>query len=116
MKIKSLQALAVVFALSAPSVLFAQQVPPPKPPTADKQSQNKADIAITQKIRRAVVKNKTLSLMAHNCKIITQRGLVTLRGMVNSENERTAIGDIAASVAGADKVTNQLTVKTKKTR
>jgi osmotically-inducible protein OsmY len=116
MHIKSLQALTVVFALAAPALISAQQVPPPKPPTADKQSQTKADIATTQKIRRAVLKDKSLSLIAHNCKIITQHGLVTLRGVVKSEKERTTIGDIAASVAGAGNVTNQLTVKAKTVR
>jgi len=105
----------VVVALAAPAIASAQQVPPPKPPTADKQSQSKEDVAITQKIRRAVVKDKSLSMLAHNCKIITQQGHVTLRGSVNSDAEKTTIGDIAAGVAGAANVTNQLTLKVKKT-
>jgi len=113
----SAAAFAAVIALSSPAAAGAfQQTPAPKPPTADKQSQSKADLAITQKIRRAVVKDKSLSLIAHNCKIITQHGAVTLRGEVKTDVERTTIGDIAASVAGADKVTNQLTIKTKKTK
>ena len=116
MKLTHISSWIIVLALAAPAVTSAQQVPAPKPPTADKQSQSKEDLAITQKIRRAVVKDKSLSLIAHNCKIITQHGLVTLRGLVKSETERTTIGDLAAAVAGADKVTNQLTVKTKKTR
>lgn len=114
MRLVSLPAIAIVIALASPAALAAQQVPPPKPPTADKQSQSKSDLAITQKIRREVVKDKTLSLMAHNCKIITQQGQVTLRGEVKSDAERTTIGDIAAKTAGADKVTNSLTVKAKK--
>ena len=113
----SAAAFAAVIALASPAAASAfQQTPAPKPPTADKQSQSKADLAITQKIRRAVVKDKSLSLIAHNCKIITQHGAVTLRGEVKTDVERTTIGDIAASVAGADKVTNQLTIKTKKTK
>ena len=119
MTMHSLRASAVAFAaaisLASPAATYAfQQVPAPKPPTADKQSEAKSDLAITQKIRRAVVKDKSLSLIAHNCKIITQHGAVTLRGNVKTDVERTTIGDIAASVAGADKVTNQLTVKAKK--
>jgi len=110
----NLYAWIVIAALALPAVAGAQQVPPQKPPTADKQSQSKDDVAITQKIRRAVVKDKSLSMLAHNCKIITQQGRVTLRGTVNSEAERTTIGDIAAGVAGAANVTNQLTVKVKK--
>ena len=111
----SAAAFATVVALASPAATQAfQQVPAPKPPTADKQSQAKSDLAITQKIRRAVVKDKSLSLIAHNCKIITRHGAVTLRGLVKTDAERTAIGEIAASVAGADNVTNQLTVKAKK--
>lgn len=116
MKRTFLPSLIVVLALASPAVMSAQQVPAPKPPTADKQSQSKEDLTTTQKIRRAVIKDKSLSMLAHNCKIITQRGQVTLRGVVNSEAERTTIGDLAAAVAGADKVTNQLTIKVKKTR
>ena len=108
-------ALAAVVTLSSTVAATAvQQVPAPKPPTADKQSQSKTDLVITQKIRRAVVKDKSLSLIAHNCKIITRKGLVTLRGNVKTDVERSTIGEIAASVAGADKVTNQLVVKAKK--
>ena len=108
-------ALALVIALASPAATGAfPQTPAPKPPTADTQSQAKGDLVITQKIRRAVVKDKSLSLLAHNCKIITQHGAVTLRGQVKTELERTTIGDIAAGVAGADKVTNQLTIRVKK--
>jgi osmotically-inducible protein OsmY len=115
MKLTSLHAVALVVALASPAVMSAaQQVPPPKPPTADKQSQSNADLAITRQIRREVVKDKTLSLIAHNCKIITQQGFVTLRGEVKTDAERATIGDIAARIAGAGKVTNSLTVKAKK--
>ena len=114
MTIKSLQALMVVVALASPMAMSAAGLQAPKPPTADKQSQSKADLLMTQQIRRAVVKDKTLSLAAHNCKIITQQSLVTLRGAVNSDAEIAAVGAIAAGFAGADKVTNMLTVKVKK--
>ena len=112
MRIPSVHACVLVIALASPAAMSAaQQAPPPKPPTADKQSQSKEDLAITRQICREVVKDKSLSLVAHNCKIITQRGQVTLRGEVKTDAERTTIGDIAARVAGADKVTNSLTVK-----
>jgi osmotically-inducible protein OsmY len=113
MTIKSLHALALVLALASPAATHAQQTPAQKPPTADKQSQSKADLAITSQIRREVVKDKSLSVLAHNCKIITQQGFVTLRGEVKTDAERATIGDIAARIAGAGKVTNSLTVKSK---
>jgi hyperosmotically inducible protein len=83
--------------------------------TADQQSQTKEDLALVQKIRQEILKNKTLSTNAHNCKVITNNGAVLLRGPVNTAEEKTAIGDIAAKVVGdKDKVTNELVVKASK--
>jgi osmotically-inducible protein OsmY len=78
--------------------------------TADQQSQDKADLALAKKIRAAIVKDKTLSTSAHNCKVITNQGAVTLRGPVKSDKEKTAVEKIAADIAGEGKVTNQLTI------
>ena len=114
MSTQSLHAFALVIALASPAAMSAaQQTPAQKPPTADKQSQTKSDLALARQIRREVVKDKSLSLIAHNCKIITQDGFVTLRGEVKTDAERSTIGDIAARIAGAGKVTNSLTVKAK---
>ncbi len=73
------------------------------------QNENKADIQITADIRKQVVAKK-LSVNAHNVKIITQDGKVTLRGPVKTEDEKKTIEEIALAVAGADKVDNQLEV------
>jgi osmotically-inducible protein OsmY len=78
--------------------------------TADQQSQDKADLALVKRIRAAIVKDKTLSTNAHNCKVITNQGAVTLRGPVKSDEEKTAVEKIAVDVAGEGKVTNQLTI------
>jgi hyperosmotically inducible protein len=80
--------------------------------TADQQSERTSDRQITQKVRQSVIADKSLSSNAHNCKIITKNGLVTLKGPVNSEEEKQTIAAKAADVVGgADKVNNQLTVK-----
>jgi hyperosmotically inducible protein len=79
--------------------------------TAGQQSNAKADVELTQRIRRAVMQDESLSMTAHNVKIISANGAVTLRGPVNSEQERTAIGKKAQAIAGPDKVDNQLEVK-----
>ena len=71
---------------------------------------NPADRAITQKIRKAVHEDKSLSTYAHNIKIITQDGKVTLRGPVRSEDEKSNLQAKAAEIAGQDNVTNQLEV------
>jgi hyperosmotically inducible protein len=79
-------------------------------PTADQQKMNPADRTITQKIRKAIHEDKTLSTYAHNIKIITQNGKVTLRGPVRSEEEKTNLEAKAVGVAGQENVTNQLEV------
>ncbi len=71
---------------------------------------NSSDRAITQKIRKAIHEDKSLSTYAHNIKIITQDGKVTLRGPVRSEDEKSNLQAKAAEIAGQDNVTNQLEV------
>jgi osmotically-inducible protein OsmY len=82
-------------------------------PTADRQKDNRSDREITQQIRQAVMKDGSLSSSsyAHNVKIVSQNGMVTLKGPVRSEEDKQSIAAKAAEVVGADKVTNQLEVK-----
>jgi osmotically-inducible protein OsmY len=80
--------------------------------TADQQKMNAADRALTAKIRKSVVADKSLSTYAHNVKIISQNGTVTLKGPVHSDDEVTSIMAKATEVAGSpDKVVNQMSVK-----
>ncbi len=81
-------------------------------PTAQNQQENDVDLKITQKIRQAVVGDDSLSMAGKNVKIITANGLVTLRGPVDSAQEKANIAAKAAHVAGVAKVDNQLDVKT----
>ena len=80
-------------------------------PTADQQKDNRTDRDITQQIRKSIMSDKSLSTYAHNVKIITQNGQVTLKGPVRSEGEKQAIETKATEVAGANKVTNDLNIK-----
>ncbi len=82
-------------------------------PTADQQQNNRSDRDITQQIRKAISEDKTFSTYAHNVKVITQNGQVTLKGPVRSDEEKRAIEAKAAAVAGDSKVTSELTVKPK---
>jgi hyperosmotically inducible protein len=82
-------------------------------PTADQQKENRPDREITRDIRRSIMQDKSLSTYAHNIKIISQDGRVTLKGPVRSEEEKGAIEAKAAEIAGKDKVTSQLEVKPK---
>jgi hyperosmotically inducible protein len=83
-------------------------------PTADQQKDNRSDRDITQEIRQSVVKDKSLSTYAHNVKIISQNGMVTLKGPVRSEEEKSAVEAKAAAIVGQEKVTSELEVKPKK--
>jgi hyperosmotically inducible periplasmic protein len=80
-------------------------------PTADQQKGNRSDREITQQIRRSIMKDKSLSTYAHNVKIVTQDGQVTLKGPVRSEDEKKAIEAKAAEVAGENQVSSELNVK-----
>jgi hyperosmotically inducible periplasmic protein len=74
------------------------------------QDEDQAAIDITAKIRKRVVAEDGFSTYAQNVKIMTQDGMVTLRGPVNSKAEADKIGQIAKEVAGEGKVDNQLEV------
>ena len=75
-----------VLLLAMPMVAYqdSQQTPPDNTrqnqdqssPTADQQKMNPADRTITQKIRKAIHDDTSLSTYAHNIKIITQDGKV----------------------------------------
>jgi hyperosmotically inducible protein len=80
-------------------------------PTADQQKDNRSDRDITQQIRQSIMKDKSLSTYAHNVKIVTQDGQVTLKGPVRSEDEKKAIEAKATEVAGDGKVTSELNIK-----
>jgi hyperosmotically inducible protein len=82
-------------------------------PTADQQKENRSDRDVTRDIRRSIVQDKSLSTYAHNIKIIAQNGMVTLKGPVRSEEEKSAIEAKAAEIVGKDKIMSQLEVKPK---
>lgn len=77
------------------------------------QNENKADLAITQNIRKAIVADKSLSTYAHNIKIITQDGSVTLKGPVRTADEKIQVEAKALEVAGQGKVVSQIEVAAK---
>lgn len=81
-------------------------------PTADSQKMNAEDRALSAKVRKAVMADKTLSTYAHNIKIISQNGVVTLKGPVHSDEEVRSLMAKAVDVCGSpDKVVNALEVK-----
>ncbi len=79
--------------------------------TPGDQSGTPEDRKLTQAIRQAVMKDSSLTMTAKNVKIITADGKVTLRGPVNTAEEKTKINDLAKAAAGQVPVDNQLEVK-----
>jgi hyperosmotically inducible protein len=79
--------------------------------TPTDQAENETDLGITAKIRQAIVDDKALSVNAQNVKVITNTGIVVLRGPVKSEQEKAAIEAKAKQVAGVTRVENQLEIE-----
>ena len=116
-------ALALAFLLSASWVPAHAQAQPDNTKvnkqdrnagavTAGQQKENISDRDLTAKIRKAIIADKSLSTYAHNVKIVSQNGTVTLKGPVRSDAEVQTIVAKATEVAGSSyKVDNQLAVK-----
>jgi osmotically-inducible protein OsmY len=81
------------------------------PPTPMDQGTGVGDTAITDHIKKSVEGNKALSTSAHNVKIVAQNGVVTLRGAVNTAQEKEAILEAAESAPGVRRVDDQLDLK-----
>lgn len=75
------------------------------------QPNDEADIKLAAAVRRAIVKDKSLSMSAHNVKLVAAGGVVTLRGPVDSDAEKASVEAAVQGVAGVSRVDNQLDVK-----
>ena len=84
--------------------------------TADQQKENTSDREITQKIRQALMDDKTLSTYAHNVKVIAKDGQVTLKGPVRTEEEKQIVEAKATEVAGEGHVVNEMSVAPEKSK
>ena len=127
-----LKLIALIILLGNFGLMWAQQAPPAgaqmpgdntkvnqrdrdkTEPTADQQKENKSDRELAREVRRALVKDKSLSTYAHNVKVIAQNGVITLKGPVHSNKEKQAVEAKAAEAAGgADKVKSEIEVSSK---
>jgi len=79
--------------------------------TPTDQGGSDSDRNITAHIRRDIVANDALSTNAHNVKIITTDGIVTLRGPVKTVQEKTAVAAAAQRTPGVKRVDNQLEIE-----
>ncbi len=76
------------------------------------QPNDKADIKLAAAVRRAIVKDKSLSMTAHNVKLVAAGGVVTLRGPVQSADEKARLESLVRGVSGVSRVDDQLDIKT----
>ncbi|MDP3510344.1 MAG: BON domain-containing protein [Candidatus Melainabacteria bacterium] len=79
--------------------------------TAQNQSPQKKDVEITRELRKAIMATNGMSVDGQNVKIITRKGIVTLRGPVSSESEKNVIGDLVKNCSSVVSFTNQLEIK-----
>ncbi len=79
--------------------------------TADQAKNDVSDRDLMQRIRKAVMDEKSLSTYAHNVKIISKNGQVTLKGPVRSDEEKRIVEQKATEVAGSGNVNSQITIK-----
>ncbi len=75
------------------------------------QGNDRASLDTTQAIRKAVMANDSLSANAKNVKIVTNNGVITLRGPVASEAEKRTIEAIAIAAAGSNRVDDQVDIQ-----
>lgn len=76
--------------------------------TAEDQGGSEMDRTLTQEIRKAIVADDSLSTNAKNVKVITNDGVVTLRGPVANEQEKNKVAAKVNGVAGVKRLDNQL--------
>ena len=130
-KLAGRSACALVVIASMTSVAFSQSAPAPASsaapdntavnardrqaatPTSMDQPNNKVDVQLAANVRQAIVNDRSLSMSAHNVKLVAASGVVTLRGPVATTQERTRVGELATRVAGVTRVDNQLDVTNK---
>jgi osmotically-inducible protein OsmY len=75
------------------------------------QGTSDSDRSMTQRIRRALLRDESLSFTAKNILIVTRAGNVTLRGFVLSEKEHQLIDQLVRSYVGDGTVTDLLELK-----
>lgn len=83
----------------------------PSERTADQAKETKSDRETMQKIRKAIIADKSLSTYGHNVKVISEHGKVTLKGPVHTAEERSNIEAKATEIAGDGNVVNRISVK-----
>ncbi len=126
MKCQGLTIMFLLVVASASAALRREQIRPVAPDnsrrnvefrhaptavlTADDQPNDRQDRVTAAQIRRAILADDTLSVYAHNIKIIVAGGRVTLVGPVHTADERNAVAFDAAMIVPAASIVNKVSV------
>ena len=126
MKLNSIPtSFALLLALGAITLLARSNEPKPKADdsrvnqrdqkqgeaTAGQQKRNAGDRDLAAKIRRSLMADKSLSLYAHNVNIISQNGIVTLKGPVRTDLElQTVLANTVEITGNLNKIVNEMAV------
>ena len=79
--------------------------------TAEDQSNSDRAVSNSTRIRTAILDSNKFSLNARNIKIISDAaGNITLRGKVDSQQEKQDLSQLAMQIAGRNTVRNELDV------
>ncbi len=81
--------------------------------TPETTSNKKDDVKVLASIRKDLMADKSLSFDAKNVKIHFKDGVATLRGVVDSEDEKNRVVAAARGCAGESNVRDELEVKVK---
>jgi hyperosmotically inducible protein len=82
--------------------------------TAQKQKSAKDQVTVLAEIRKSILAEKGLSVNAQNVKILYSKGIIILRGPVDSEEEKATVEQLVKHCDAVGAVRNQLTVTAKK--
>jgi osmotically-inducible protein OsmY len=75
------------------------------------QAENASDVDITAEIRQQVLQHPDLGMDADNVTITTAGGVVTVRGQVDSAQEKAIVVQLARSVIGVSQVQDEIVVQ-----
>ena len=102
----------ILAALVAATPAFAQQTTNEQATEAGRQKNNElaSDAALTTKVHTALANDVGLRTM-YSVNVDSDKGVVTLKGRVDSEDTKRRAEDVAKRVGGVSAVKNELRVK-----
>jgi osmotically-inducible protein OsmY len=78
--------------------------------TTGAQTEPSSDYELGDRVRRSIADDATLAYAAKNVTVVANKGVVTLRGQVDDEQESAAVERRARLTPGVERVDNQIDV------